>query len=251
MEETLKLLTMLGPIIIAHVCVLAVIILIIKRLLLGDSQRAVARIKEVEAEVRRKEEAVRRDIEEHEQEFSKRKAEAENELQQHREEAEKEVARMRDQVIADAKKEGERILSQAKRNEQRMREQIEQSIGEKAVEYGGEIFKLVISERVTPELNRQFVGELLDALEEVDPGTITVDGSSVEVRTSHSLAEEDKTRLRGLLTSKFGVEAEIEEITQEDLLAGLVLKMGSLEIDGSLKNRYGEAVEEVKKTAGE
>jgi len=248
MEETLK---MLVPIIAAHICVLAVVILIIKRLLLSDSQKAVARIKEVETEVRRKEETVRRDIEEHEQEFAKRKSEAETELEQRREEAEKEVARMRDQVIADAKKEGERIISQAKRNEQRMREQIEQSIGEKAVEYGGEIFKLVISERVTPELNRQFIGELLDALEEVDPGTITVDGSTVEVQSSHALVEEDKKRLEELLASKFGVEASIEEATQEDLLAGLVLKMGSLEIDGSLRNRYEEAVEEVKKTAGE
>jgi F0F1-type ATP synthase delta subunit len=35
----------------------------------------------------------------------------------------------------------------------------------------------------------------------------------------------------------------------DSLLAGLVLKMGSLEIDGSLRNRYQEAVQEVKKEA--
>ncbi len=248
MEDTLK---MLLPIIVAHVCVLVAVILIIKRLLISDSQKAVARIKEVEAEVRKKEESVKRDIEQHEMEFAKRKAEAEDDIQQGREDAEREMTRMRDQVITEAKKEGDRIISQAKRNEQRMREQIELNIGEKAVEYGGEIFKLVISERVTPELNRQFVGELLDALEEIDPGTITVDSEQAEVQSSHGLDAEDKKRLEGLLSSKFGVEATIEESLQEDLLAGLVLKMGSLEIDGSLKNRYEEAVEEVKKTAGD
>ena len=82
--ETLR---MLLPVIIAHVCALAVTVFVIRRLLLNDTVRAVNRIKEVEAEVRKKEEGVREQIEEHEKEFAKKRAEAGEEMQKQKEES--------------------------------------------------------------------------------------------------------------------------------------------------------------------
>jgi len=91
---------------------------------------------------------------------------------------------------------------------------------------------------------------LLDALEEIDPGSITVEGSDGEFICSHPLAPEQKQRLEKILAEKFGVKTHVEERVQKDLMAGLIFKLGSLEIDGSLLNRYREAAAEVKKTAG-
>ena len=42
---------------------------------------------------------------------------------------------------------------------------------------------------------------------------------------------------------------EINEEIKEEIMGGLLFKLGSLEIDGSLLNRYQEAAAEVKKTA--
>lgn len=244
--ETLR---MLLPVIVAHVCALVVIIVVIRRLLLNDTVRAVNRIKQVEAEVRKKEEGIRTQIEEYEKEFAQKRAEAAEELQKHKEESEKEVSRMRDQVLEDAKKQGDRIISQAKKNEQMLREQIAQSMEEKAVDYGSEVFRLVCSEKITAEMNHFFVAELLDALEEIDAGAIAVDGSEPEICSSHPLDPEQKKRLEALLEEKFNVEIEVQETVREDLLAGITLKLGSLEIDGSLLTRYQEAAGEVKKLA--
>ena len=63
---------------------------------------------------------------------------------------------MRDQTLSEAKKEGERIIDQAKKNEEKMRQQLAQEVEEKAVEYGGQIFSLVFSEKINAELNKQF-----------------------------------------------------------------------------------------------
>ena len=54
MQETLRIML---PIIVAAVLILVAVIFIIKRLLLGDTMRAVARIREVEEDVQKKEEA--------------------------------------------------------------------------------------------------------------------------------------------------------------------------------------------------
>jgi len=246
MQETLAVLI---PVAVAGLVALALMIMVIKQLLLGDTRRAVARIRDVEAEVRRKEERIRAEIAEHEREFERKKAEAETAMERQRQESEKELARMKDKVVADARKEGEKILDQAKKNEEKLRRQIAQDMEEKAVEYGGQIFRLVFSEEMNSALNGKFIDELLDALQEVDSSSITVDPNNAEFRSSHPIEPSRKERLESILREKFGAAIQVKEKVDENLLAGLAFKLGSLEIDGSLLSRYHEAVAEVKKNA--
>ena len=247
MQELIKIVVLIA---IVAAAVLATVLVLIRRLLLGDTMKAVEKINQVEAEVRKKEESIRQEIEQHEKDFLQKKAEAEEALQKQKEQSEKELSLLRDRITTDAKKEGEKILEQARRNEENFRQQIMQEMEEKAVQYGAQVFSMVFSENITEELNQHFVAELLDALEEIDPGTITVEGSDGEFISSHPLAPAQKQRLEKLLADKFGVKTQVRERVQKDLLAGLIFKLGSLEIDGTLLNRYREAAAEVKKTAG-
>ena len=244
MQDVAKVLI---PIAVAHVCVLAILILVIKKLLLSDTLEAVKRIQAVEAEVRRKEESIRLEIQQHEKEFTRQKAEAEEELQRHKAQSEKEVMRLRDQMLSDARKEGDRIVGQAHKNEEKLRQKIVLEMDQKAVSFGGEIFQIVFGERVRAEVNRQFIEELMDALKEIDDGSISVDVGDGEVTCSEAMDTEQKRRLEQTLSAKFGRAVTLSEKTDADLMAGLILKVGSLEIDGSLRNRYNEAVAEISK----
>ena len=151
--------------------------------------------------------------------------------------------------VGDAKKESSRIIEQARKNEAKFRGQIAQEMEEKAVEYGAEVFKLVFSERMGEQLHRQFMDELLDALSEIEGANITVDGDDAEFVSSFAFDDDQKTRFQNLLKDKFDLDIEVKEKVDSSLLAGMVFKLGSLEIDGSLRNRYQEAAQEVKKVA--
>ena len=245
MSDIMKILI---PIAVVHVVVLAVIIVIIKRLLLSDTLQAVARLRNVEADIRKKEENLRKEIGEHEKEFERKKAASEADLAAHKEAIEKDVARQREQVLAEAKKEGEKILDQARKNESKLREQLSRDVEGKAVDYAAEIFKLVFSENLGREMNKQFTQELIDALVELDASTITVESKDVAFTSSHPMDADQKLQLKRILSEKFSIDADVNETVREELLAGLIFKLGSLEIDGSLRNRYQEAAEEVKKT---
>lgn len=245
MQDIWKILV---PIVATHAAVLVAIIFVIKKMLLNDTMQAVNRIKQVEAEVRKKEESIRKEIEEHEKEFAKKKADAEAELQQRKEDAEKEVSKLREQVLTDAKKEGDRIIDQAKKNEEKFRKQIAQDMEEKAVEYGVESLKMVMSEKITEELNKHFIDELLDALQEVDSAAITVDASAAEFTSSHPIGAEQKARLEKMLNEKFGADIKVNEKVNKDLIAGLAFKLGSLEIDGTVASRLKESAAELKKS---
>ncbi len=236
------------PIVVIHVIALAVLVLVIKKLLLGDTRRAISSLRQVETEVRKKEEQIRRDIELHEKDFEKKKAAAEAEQAAVLKEEQKKLATLKDQTLAEARKEADRIVEEARNNEAKFRKQLAQDVEEKAVDFGGQVFKLVISELVNEEVNRRFIGELLDALDEIESGAITVDGDEAEFICSHPLSDEQKGRFRELLKEKFGADVEVNEKIDENLIAGMSFKLGSLEIDGSLLNRFKEAVQEVKKS---
>lgn len=235
------------PIVIVHVVVLVLLLLGIRFLLQATANKAVVRVKAVEDEVRKKEEDIRREIDDHERDFAEKKAEAERQLQAHRDEAKREALHLKEKAVAEAKKESQKIIEQAKRNEEKIREQVEREMEEKAVKYGGRIFELVFSDLVTQEVNTLFCKELIDALGEIETGTITVETPVAEIAVSHELAEENRDRLLKILKEKFHPEAELKQSVDEKLMAGLILKMGSLEIDGSLKNRYQEATGELYK----
>lgn len=245
----MDILKLLIPIIVAHVVVLVVLVVVIRKMLLGDTVKAIAKIRAVEDEVRRKEEGIRQEIAQHEKEFEQKKAEAAAQMQADRERSEKEVNSMRDQVVGEARKEADKIIEQAKANEEKFRKQLAQDMEEKSVEYGGQVFELVFSEKVTPDIDKAFINELLDALSEIDAGAITVDTEDAAFSTAREMDAEQKARLEGILNEKFGASISINETVDPTLMAGISFKLGSLEIDGSLRNRFNEAVAEVKKNA--
>jgi F0F1-type ATP synthase delta subunit len=244
MHDVLKIIV---PIAGAHVVVLVAIVLAVKRVLLGDTRQAVERVRQVEAEVKKKEEAMRRQLAEHDREFEKRKAEAEEALERHKAENQKEAARVRDEMVAEAKRESEEIVERARQAEKRLKEQVVQEMEEKLVAYAGDMLKLIFSERIDAALNTHFVGELLDALEEIEPGTITVETDEAVVISSHPFVADDEKRLEALLREKLDRPITVSQQIDADLLAGIILKIGSLEIDGSLKTRFEEAAAEMKK----
>ena len=69
----MEILKILLPIVVLHVAVLIAVIIVIKKMLVGDTVNAVSRIRQVEAEVRKKEESIRAEIAAHEKEFAEKK----------------------------------------------------------------------------------------------------------------------------------------------------------------------------------
>lgn len=237
------------PIVIAHVVVLGAILFTIKRMLVGDTARAVGRIGEAESEIRKKEESMRHELEQMKQDFAAKRATAEEDLQERREELEREMAQSKESTIEKAKREATDLLEKAKKEERRRRDRLAQEMESKAIDFAGRMFRLVFSERLNDALNRAFIDELVDALIDTDSGGITVDSGSTQFIASHAIDADQKAKLQKVLKEKFGIDVSIAEVIQEDLLAGLVIKLGSLEIDGSLLSRYQEAAAELKKDA--
>jgi len=227
--------------------VFAVIVFVLKRVLMGDTLSAVNRLRQVEDELRKKEDALKRRMEEQEAELGKKRAEALAELETAREQSAKEASQLKEALVAEARQESQRIIDAAEKDRGRMRHELEQQVEVTALEQVGEVFHSVFSDRVSDALDRQFIAELLAALEEVDETSVTVDAEEAECTTSRPLEPDQKQALQKILSAKFGAELGLREQVDPVLLSGMVLKLGSLVIDGSLSNRFKEVITATKK----
>lgn len=229
-----------------QVGVFAVLVMGLKQLLLRNVQKATSKLREAEVELSRKEEDVRKRIEEHEGEFRRKNAEAQEALARAKEAMEKDVAKSRDVLLDEARKERDRILDEATRNKEKLRQDLIREAQVKTLEYAGRVYELVFSAELGLKLDQVFLDELLVALEEMDSSSITISAPSIEVVSSHPLSAAHRDRLKGIVLQKFDASLEVKETTDPDLIAGVKIKLGSLEIDGSLRNRFNEAIEQLK-----
>jgi F0F1-type ATP synthase delta subunit len=234
--------------IVTQAVVFVLMVIALKQLLLRDTMAAVNRLRETEAELGKKEEALRRKIDENEAEYRRKSADSQEALARAREASEKELGRMRETLVEEARKERDRILQDAERSKDKMRQELTREAEAKAIEYAGSVFDLVFSAEIGSMLNRAFLDELLAAFEEMDASSLTIETNEAELETSHPLDAAQKDRIREIVARKFNIQVGVSDKVVPGLIAGVKIKLGSLEIDGSLQNRFREAVEELKRS---
>lgn len=232
--------------VLAQMTVFAVMVIVIRQLLLRDTMKAVAKLRDAESELGKKEDTIRKRIEENEADFRRKSAESQQELTRAKESMEKELARTRETLVEEAKRERDRILEEANRNKERMRQDVAREMEAKTLDNTVRVYEMVFSDEMGGRVDQAFIDELLAALEDMDSSSITIAAEAIEVGAGRPLSQASKDRIKELVARKFEVSLDVRETAIPELIAGIRLKLGSLEIDGSLQNRFREAVDQLK-----
>ena len=95
---------------------------------------------------------------------------------------------------------------------------------------------------------RHLIDELIDDLERVEHDRFMVAAESVTVTSSLPLTDQERRRLRQVLSTKVGTEVALVERLDPELISGLVIRVGALVIDGSLRNKLRKAIPLVRKS---
>lgn len=238
--------TIMVYLVVFQIALFAVLVFGIRQLLLNNTLKAAAKLREAESELGRKEDAVRKRIEENETEFRRKSAEAQEQLARVKEAMEKDVAKSRDALLDEARKERDRIMDEASRNKERLRQELMREAQVQILDHVAQVYEMVFSAEVGQSVNNAFLDELFAALEEMDASSITIAAPVIEVTSSHPLDKAHHERIVDIVHRKFDARLEIRESVDANLIAGMRIKLGSLEIDGSLKNRFQEAIDQLK-----
>ena len=188
-----------------------------------------------EEELQKYQEMVLKDCEERirktDEEIAQRKAQGEEELKLLKQSA---AGRLEEEKAA--------LKGELAQREKILERQFEQNARREGVDIACELVKGAFSESLLKVLHQHLSEELLQGLSGIPQAKGMVVEKSVKVRSAFPLGDAQKEKLKKELTALrekgAGSPVDIREEIDKDLLAGFVLVVGELVLDGSLKNRF-------------
>ncbi|MFA5039485.1 MAG: F0F1 ATP synthase subunit delta [Candidatus Omnitrophota bacterium] len=220
-----------------------VVIIILLRFFFGSQlKNALGRLQVLHQESLEKEEVLTKEIEkariQAENEIARSKETAKAILEEARQAAEKVGLEAVEQAQAQAKK----IIAETQERAKKIEIEVRAETEKKAIGLARELIGLIFSSEGQERFHRELIDELIDDLGQVDKERLAIRATRAEVSSSVPLSPEEKKKFSEVLFSRLGHNLPIDESVDPGLIMGMVLKLGGLVIDGSLKNKLHKAM---------
>ncbi len=221
--------------------VCGVVIFVLKRTFVSSTEGAVKRLDEEIAITSKKQAELSQKISTADAELKKCQAEAKDLAEKMRAEAEEESKAEREKMINKARQESEEIIAKAQNAKEKLKLELEKEFDTKIISVGMEILNDVLSQKLKGAFNDVLVDEFLEKLGEVDMSRIGPDVKSVDVISGGDFNDAKKKKTLEIIKNKLGREISLNVNVDNQIGGGVILKFGTMSLDGSIKNLIREA----------
>ena len=199
------------------------------------------------------------------QDYSKKEAEITRQLEEVKQKsqeildkAHEEAEKTKMQIVKDAQAEsekllkraqtqGEEMIKQADKTRQQLLIEIEERIAKEAVNKAGELIQHVLPENFKQDIHAQWVEELIESgFSRIERLRIAKDIQEARVNTAYSLNKAQREGLAKKVKEVLGHDVTLKEELDPKVVAGITITIGSLVLDGSLKNKIKEQAKNIQ-----
>lgn len=235
--------------IIVQFATFGVLALVLHRFMYSAYKSELSRLQDLSLEYKNKAEQLAEDMGKAEAEHKRKVEEAEAEIRELRNSVQEEVGQQREEILLKAREESERIIATAITVKDEIRRSLEKESMGKSVIYGCELIRGVLNEENMKWFHDGLVSDVLAAIERVpnDRFQAVAGEKMVMVTSAQPLAVAKETRLAQILKTKLGHEMTVNSFTDDDVTAGISVKIGSLVIDGTLAGQLRQAAAKINR----
>jgi F-type H+-transporting ATPase subunit b len=237
----------LGIIVVVQVITFLLLVLLLRRIMHSATANELKRLRDLNLENEKKAEKLAKDLERAEREYERKVARTEAELKSLRAKVREESEKQKEQTLRKAREEGDKIVSQALNVKERIREELEEEMTERSVRFACELIKDVLTAENMTWFHNGLVTDLVAAADKLDgsPFDGIKPGAKAEVRTPYELSGEQLSRLNGALSDRCRQTIQLAQVPDRDVIAGIRITVGSMEIDGSLAGKLRQMAERI------
>lgn len=229
--------------IVLELLVFFVLVLVFRKVMTKNVTQATRHLEELHQQYQKKEEELNLKYQEFEAKseeiINKAQEEAQNIKQQTISEAEKE----KEKIIQQARQQAEQIIQQADKARKVLLLELEERIEKSAIEKACQLIEDTLPEDFKKAVHEHWVEELINSgFINIENLHIPEDVQEVEIFTPFPLSEDSYKKLKEKIKSIFGRDFNLKEKIEPKIVAGLMISIGSLVLDGSLKNKIKQKV---------
>ncbi|MCX5698461.1 MAG: F0F1 ATP synthase subunit delta [Candidatus Omnitrophica bacterium] len=153
------------------------------------------------------------------------------------EEAGNEGVRLRANMEEQAKIQVTKIIADGNNEAERFKEKCMKETDAHSLDLAMKLVEQLLSEKDKESLQQEFISEIISEIAKLSKDQFSIASDRVKVNSSHPLRKDQRENLQRVLKEKTGTEMIFEEVLSKDLIGGLIVEIGGLIIDGTLKNK--------------
>lgn len=229
------------PLIALQIVIFAVLIFFFRRIMTQNVVVATKHLEEMNRDYAEKEKKVTRELEEARTKSQEIVSKAQEEAEKLKMEIIKHSEEERDTVIKQARTTSEAIIQQADKSRQQLLGEIDERIAKESIKKACELIQETLPEQLKQIVHTHWVDELIEnGFKQAGKLNISEDTHEIRILSAFALNEEQNKRLSRVIKEAVGRPVTVQVVIDPKLVAGLVISIGSLVLDGSLKNKIQE-----------
>lgn len=238
--------------IILQVIIFAALIFALKKILSQNVVSATQHLDEMSQTYKKKEEEINKRIEEVRKESELILAKAGEEAEKLRAEIVGSAEFQKEKILKEAHIKSNEMVEQADKSRQLLLSEINDRITRESITRACELIKDVLPEQFRKEVHADWVEELMGgSFGRLDNLRIAPDIHEVKVVSAFPLADAQRKALSKKLRDVIDKEINLKEDTDPALVAGIIVTIGSLVLDGSFRNRIIEKAKNAQHSGNE
>ncbi|MCX5703498.1 MAG: F0F1 ATP synthase subunit delta [Candidatus Omnitrophica bacterium] len=219
----------------------AIMIAVFKKIMNQNVVIATRHIDELSRDYIKKEEKIDSQLKEAKQESQRMIDQARQEAGDIRAQMIKEAEIQRDKILVQARAQSEEMIQQADKSRQLLLSEINERVNREAIDKACGLIQDTLPDRFKQEVHLQWVQELISGdFNELERLHIPKDTREIRIVSAFSLSESQSKALCKKLKDVLGLDLAPKEEVDPKLVAGIIIHIGSLVLDGSLKNKIQE-----------
>ena len=237
---------LIGSLIILQIFVFSGLVFLFRRIMTQNVTSATKHLEDLNQDYEDKEKNIVRQLEDAKQKAQEIIDRARDEAEKLKSKIVNDVEKEKETILQQSRVRSEEIIQQADKSRQLLVSELHQRVKKEAINKACELIQNTLPEKFRQEVHSHWIEELIEnGFSQLERLRVPEEIQEIMVTSAFPLEERQSKVLIEKLTMFLKRDIVIKEETNPGIVAGVIVVIGSLIMDGSLKNKIQEQAKDI------